>query len=374
MHNKNILLLYITEVSGHHSASLAIEKSLKAISADLKILNLNAFHYTSPISEKVVNRIYTTVIKRTPKIWDFVYDNPKVKKSIDKFKNAINKFNSPKLKRLFDQFRPDIVVCTQAYPCGMVAQFKKTYQSKVPLVGVLTDFIPHSYWLYDNVDYYICPSQEISRRLAEKGIPEHKIKPLGIPFDPGFLTPVNKPAVLEKLGFSAEKKTVLIMGGGQGLGPIKTIVQSLDRVKSDFQEIIITGTNKKLYKSLKKDLKKFKKKICLLGYVHNVNELMSVSDLIITKPGGITTSEALSKGLPMLIIKPIPGQEANNTVYLTEQKAALKIVKPKEINLIVENLFTNPEKLKRISEACSRIAKPSAGTDIARFILSLSHV
>jgi processive 1,2-diacylglycerol beta-glucosyltransferase len=371
MPKKNILLLYITEVSGHHSASLAIEKSLKILSPDLNLLNLNAFHYTNPISERVVNRIYTTVIKRTPRIWDFVYDNPKVKKSIDKFKNAVNKLNSPKLKKLFDKFHPDVVVCTQAYPCGMVAQFKKTYGSKIPLIGVLTDYVPHSYWLYDNVDYYICPSEEISHRLVKKGIPAAKIKPLGIPFDPDFTSAVNKTAILEKLGFDPKKKVVLVMGGGQGLGPIKTIVNSLDTVKTDFQEVIITGTNKKLYKSLKKRLKSYRKKICLLGYVNNVNELMSVSDLIITKPGGITTSEALSKKLPMLIIKPIPGQEANNTVYLTEQKAAIKIDNPKEINLIVEDLFANPEKLKRISESCGRIAKPNAGLDIARFILSL---
>jgi len=374
MPKRNILLLYITEISGHHSAAIAIEKSLKMISGDLKILNLNAFRYTSPISEKIVNRIYGAVIKRTPKIWDFVYDNIQVKKSIDKFKNAVNKLNSPKLKKLFEQFHPDVIVCTQAYPCWMVSEFKKTYESKIPLVAVLTDYVPHAYWLYDNVDYYVCPSEEISQRLTKKGIPHHKIKTFGIPFDPAFTAGVNKAAVWEKLSLIPEKKTILIMGGGQGLGPIKTIVHSLDKVKADFQEIIVTGTNKKLYKSLKKDLKKFKKKICLLGYAHNVNELMSVSDLIITKPGGITTSEALSKGLPMLIIKPIPGQEANNTIYLTEQKAAVKIDKPKKINLIVEDLFTNPEKLKRLSEACSRISKPNAGLDIARFILNLCHV
>ncbi len=372
MSKKNILLLYITEVSGHHSASLAIEKSLKMLSPDSKIMNLNAFRYTSPISEKIVNRIYATVIKRTPKIWDFVYDNLQVKKSIDSFKNAINKLNSPKLKRLFDQFQPDVIVCTQAYPCGMVAEFKNAYQVKTPLIGVLTDYVPHAYWLYDNVNYYVCPSEEISHRLTKNGIPQHKIKPLGIPFDPAFTAAeVNKTAVLEKLGLAPEKKTVLIMGGGQGLGPIKTIVHSLDKVKADFQEIIVTGTNKKLYKSLKSGLKKHKKKIALLGYVHNVNELMSVSDLVITKPGGITTSEALSKKLPMLIIKPIPGQEANNTVYLTEQKAAIKVDKPQKINLIAEDLFNNPEKLKLLSESCGRISKPNAGLDIARFILSL---
>jgi processive 1,2-diacylglycerol beta-glucosyltransferase len=371
MSKKNILLLYITEVSGHHSASLAIEKSLKLLSKDLKILNLNAFHYTNPISEKVVNRIYTAVIKRTPKIWDYVYDNIKVKKGIDKLKDLIHKLNFSKLKSLFDQFQPDVIICTQAYPCGMVAEFKRAYRSKIPLIGVLTDYVPHSYWLYDNVDYYICPSEEIGLRLVKKGVPSSKIQPLGIPFDPDFTMPVNKTRIFEKLSLNPQVKTILIMGGGQGLGPIKPIIKSLEKVKPDIQEIVVTGTNKKLYKTLKRSLKNYKKKICLLGYANNINELMSISDLVITKPGGITTSEALSKRLPMLIIKPIPGQETNNSEYLTQQKAAINITNPKTINLIVEDILINPEKLKRISESCGKISKPNAGIDIARFILSL---
>jgi processive 1,2-diacylglycerol beta-glucosyltransferase len=371
MAKKNILLLYITEVSGHHSASLAIEKSLKILSSEIEILNLNAFHYTNPISEKVVNRIYTAIIKRTPKIWDYVYDNPQVKKSIDKLKNVVHKLNFSKLKKLFDKFQPDIIVCTQAYPCGMVAEFKRTHKSRIPLIGVLTDYVPHSYWLYENVDYFICPSEEIAQRLVKRGIPGDKIKPLGIPFDPDFNVPVNRTKVLEKLNFEPGISTILIMGGGQGLGPIKAIVNSLDKIEADLQMIVVTGTNKKLHKTLKNSIKKFKKKVCVLGYVNNINELMSVSDLIITKPGGITTSEALSKKLPMLIIKPIPGQEANNAAYLTQQKAALNIGNPKDINVIVEDLLLNPERLKRISESCGRISKPTAGIDIARFILDL---
>jgi len=368
---KNILLLYISDVSGHHSASLAIEKSLKLCSPGLNILNLNVFRYTNPISEKIVNCIYTAIIKRAPKIWDYVYDNVKIKKNIEKFKNAIYKSNFQKLTKLFDRFQPDIIVCTQAYPCGMVAEFKKEYNLKIPLIGVLTDYVPHSYWINDKVDYYICPSAEISNRLIKKGVAAHKIKPLGIPFDPVFTTEINKTAVLEKLNFTREIKTVLIMGGGQGLGPIKTIIKSLEKVQFDFQEIIVTGTNIKLYKSLKKEIKTYKKKIHLLGYVHNIYELMSVSDLIITKPGGITISEALAMKLPMLILKPIPGQETNNTMYLIEQKAAIKINNPQEINLVLEELFAVPEKLKRISESCARIAKPAAGLNIARFILNL---
>ncbi len=369
MPKKNIILMYVTEISGHHSATLAIEKGIKILSPDAEALNINAFHYTNPISEKIVNRIYTTIIKKTPKIWDYVYDNPKVKNRLEKLQESLHKLNSPKFKKLFDRFHPDVVVCTQAFPCGMVADYKKDYNSKLPLIAVLTDYVPHSYWIYDNVNYYISPSEEVSLRLIKKGIPSYKIKSFGIPFDPAFNESVDKNIIKKNLELDPHLKTVLIMGGGQGLGPIKTIVKSLEKLNSGIQEIIVTGTNKKLYNSLKKKIKEYKKKILLYGYVHNINELMAVSDIVITKPGGITTSEALTKKLPLIIVKPIPGQEMNNTVYLMEQQAAIKIDEPELINEVIEDLLANPQELKRLSEAAGRIAKPNASLDIARFIL-----
>src|SRR4030042_5622343 len=161
---KRIILMYISETSGHHSATLAIEKAIKALAPNTEIMNINAFNYTNPISEKIVNRLYMGVIKRTPKLWDYLYDNPRVVKKIENIKETIHKFNSPKLKKLFDKFNPDVVLSTQAFPCGMVADFKKTYGSDIPLIAVLTDYIPHSYWIYDMVNYYVTPSQEVTLR------------------------------------------------------------------------------------------------------------------------------------------------------------------------------------------------------------------
>ncbi len=363
--------MYISEVSGHHSATIAVEKALRILEPETQILNINAFRYTNPITEKVVNQIYTTVIKRTPKLWDMIYDNPEVKKRLDKIKDLVHKMNTPKLGKLFDKFTPDIVICTQAFPCGMVADYKKLHNSNIKLIAVLTDFVPHAYWVYNTVDYYITPSEEVSNKLISRGVPASKVKSLGIPFDPKFNVPVEKSRVYQKLGLDPHKNTVLIMGGGQGLGPIKTIVSSLEKVKADFQEVIVTGTNKKLYKSLKKKTKLYKKKIHLLRYVDYVNELMSIAQVIVTKPGGITTSEALSKRLPMLILKPIPGQEENNTVFLTGKKAAVRVTKPQEITQLLEDLFTNSNKLKAMSEAAGHLSKPEASMDIAKLALNL---
>jgi processive 1,2-diacylglycerol beta-glucosyltransferase len=366
--------MYISEVSGHRSAALAIEKAIKRVSSDTQILSINAFNYTNPISEKIINRIYMGVVEKAPGIWDYLYDNPKVAKIIEKIKNTVHKFNSPKLKKLFDEFHPDTVACTQAFPCGMVADFKKMYNSHIRLVAVLTDYVPHSYWIYDTVDFYITPSDEVTGQLTGKGVSLQRIKTLGIPFDPKFNEPVDKSIVLQRLGLDEHLPTILIMGGGHGLGPIKTIVQSLEKTKKEIQEIVITGINRKLYDSLKKEIKKYKKKIALLGFVDNINELMGASDIIITKPGGITVAEALAKKLPMLIIKPLPGQEASNTAYLTKENAAVKIDNLKDINVMVEDLLLNKDKLNLLREASGSISKPDASQDIAELLLGLGNV
>lgn len=369
MANKRIMLMYISETSGHHSATIAIEKAINILSPNTEVINLNAFKYTNPISEKIVNRIYMSVIKNTPKIWDYLYDNPNVVKKVEKLKEMIHGFNSPKLNKLFDKYKPDLILCTQAFPCGMVADFKKVYNSDIPLIAVLTDYIPHSYWVYDNVNYYITPSEEVSLKLIKKGVEAYKIKTLGIPFDPKFGATVDREKIMQKLKLDPLKPILLLMGGGQGLGPIKTIVRSLEKVKENIQEIIVTGTNKKLFKSLNRKIKKYKKKITLLGFTDKINELMSIADIIISKPGGITTAEALSKHLPIIIIKPIPGQEVSNTRYLTQKNAAIKLDKPRKINLVIDDLLSNPVKLKHLRESAAIISKPNSSLDIAKFLL-----
>lgn len=366
--------MYISEVSGHHNATLAIEEAFRIARPEVEVLNINAFNYTNPISEKVINRLYMGMIKRTPLIWDYLYDNPLVVKRLEKIKETIHRFNSPKLKNLFERFKPHAVVCTQAFPCGMVADFKTTYRSDLPLFAVLTDYVPHSYWIYDNIDHYVVPSEEVAQRLVQKGVTREKIRTLGIPFDPKFTSAVEKERVIARLGLDPRFPILLIMGGGQGFGPIKTVVKSLDRARAEFQEVIVTGVNKKLYRALKRRAKKLKKKTVILGYVDYIHELMSVSDMIITKPGGITTAEALTKRLPMVIVRPIPGQEANNTAYLIEKGAAVKVDDVRGIGSVVERLLTDPGRLKAMREAAARISKPHASMDIARLIFQEARV
>lgn len=363
--------MYISAVSGHRSAAEAIEKALKILEPQTQTLSIDAFNYTNPRSEKIIHTIYMSVIKRFPQLWDYLYDNPKIVQKTQRLKEIINKINAKKLKALFDDFKPDAVVCTQAFPCGMVSGYKKAYNSPVPLVAVLTDYVLHSYWIYDNVDYYIAPSQQVALTLEKKNIPAEKIKCTGIPFDPKFNIEVNRELIFNTLRLNPNEPTILIMGGGHGLGPIEKVVESLETVDKNLQEIIVTGNNTKLYESLIRRIKKYKKQIQVLGFVDNINELMSVSDIIITKPGGITTAEAMTKKIPMIIISPLPGQEAKNTDYLKEQHAAIEVNDPKMIGITISDLLQDRIKLKAMSEAAANISKPNSSLDAARLLLNI---
>ncbi|NQT89833.1 MAG: UDP-N-acetylglucosamine 2-epimerase [Candidatus Omnitrophica bacterium] len=350
---------------------MAIEKALRYLDPDIQVYNINSFNYTNPILEKVINRTYTGVIKRTPEVWEYLYDNPKIVKNTQRLKDMIHRFNSSKMRTLIEDFRPDAIACTQAFPCGMVADYKVTYGSDVPLVGVLTDFYPHSYWVYEAVNRYAVASDEARLKLLQDGVSPEKVAVFGIPIDAAFKISLDKDKSLERLGLDKDAKTILIMGGSTGLGPIKRIVATLDRIGPKIQMVIVTGTNTKLQGYLNRRVKNFKNKIQVIGYADNMNELMTASDMIITKPGGLTVSEAMAKGLPMIIINPIPGQEAKNTQFLLQQKVAVKADNEEDLAILVENLCYNPSKLEAMRAAASAIGKPESAYNIAKMILEL---
>lgn len=361
--------MYITEVSGHHQATIAIEKSLKVLNPAIAIKNINGFGYAYPIIEKIINKAYMGIIKRTPQIWDYLYDNPKIVKRTKSIKEAIHKANHAKLSKLFDEFQPDAVVCTQAFPCGMVADYKKTHSVKTLLVGVLTDYAPHAYWVNEGVDYYVVPSQAAKERFMKEGVEEEKIKLFGIPSDPKFCTPLDKEAIAQRLGLDSQLPTILIMGGGQGLGPIKDIIKSLVKLRKPLQLIVVAGTNKKLMAWLKKAVERSSHKIIVYEYAHNVEELMTAATLVVTKPGGMTTTEALVKGLPMVIVKPIPGQEMYNTKFLLSQGAAIRVNRLNRVGQNIETLLEMPQCLFSMRQAALANGRANSSMDIARLIL-----
>ena len=374
LHTRRILLMYITKVSGHRQATLAIQKSLRALDPTVEVPSVNGFGYTYPRLEKVVNRAYMGIIKRTPKVWDYLYDNPNVFKKSEPLKKFLHKTSHKKIAKLLERFQPDTIVCTQAFPCGMVGDYKLAHGLNLRLIGVLTDFAPHAYWLNEGVDYYVVPAPEVRDRFIAKGVHPDKIKVYGIPIHSKFANQLDKKSIADKLGLSLDIPTILIMGGGQGLGPIQESVTSLLRLTIDFQIIVIAGTNKQLLQWLHAIAPKASKKILIYEYVKNVDELMEVSSLIITKPGGMTTSECLAKGLSMVIVNPIPGQEMRNTDFLLNRGIAIRVYNTSDIGEEVEVLLRSPERLAAMRQASYENGKPYAALNIAKLILQYPDI
>lgn len=368
---KKVLLLYISNNSGHHRATKAIEESLHLSCSQVKVANINCFNYTNPVLEKVINSIYNKVIKIKPEVWEYLYDNPKIVRRTRKLRKLIHKLNSKKLKRLIAHFKPDTVVCSQAFPCGMVADFKRKFKFDFPLIGVLTDYAPHSYWMYDNVDAYIVPNEKTKERFISSGIKSNKVFPFGIPISAKFSGKTNKESARRALRLDDNKPTLLIMGGGQGLGPIEDLIYAINTIETPFQVIVVCGTNKKLRKWLEKRRLLFRKKMAILGYTRQVEMLMGISDLIVTKPGGLTTAEALSKSLPIVIVNPIPGQEAKNTEFLLSEGVAVKAKSPLDAAGLIEQLLNETDRLKKMKAAAKKHAQPHSASNVADLIVKL---
>ncbi len=368
---KRILLMYISQVSGHRQSAVAISKSLKILNPDCEIMSINGFGYTYPLMEKIVNTAYMGVIKRAPKIWEYLYDNPKIIKASEKLKQNIHKSSHKKLQPLIESFKPDVVICTQAFPCGMVADYKVENKAAFKVVGVLTDFAPHLYWLHDGVDYYIVPAHEATERYIKEGIKPGQIKEYGIPIRDKFAETLDRSVIAKKLGISLDIPTVLIMGGGQGLGPMKQAVKALVKLQRPVQMIVIAGTNVKLVHWLKKTQRKTDKKIIFYDYASNVDELMEVATLIVSKPGGMTTSECLTKGLPMVIVDPIPGQEERNSQFLVRNGIAVRVDDKRHIGHEIEKLLNDPKKLLAMRESALKNRKPKAAENIAKLVLEI---
>lgn len=371
MSAKRVLFMYITRHSGHHSASLAVEEALKKSGAKVETLSINAFNYTNPILEKIINKTYMGLIKRTPEVWEYLYDNPKVLKNTHTLRKLIHKFNSLKLKSLLTDFRPDAVVCTQAFPCGMVADYKKTYRINLPLLGILTDYAPHSYWIHDEVDVYIVACEDAKDKLIKNGISPEKINVSGLPIKPRFNRWQKREDIFAKLNLDPSLPTILIMGGGQGIGPIKEAVISLAKIDRTVQILVVTGRNKRLLRWLHRKRSHLKNKTSVFGYVDNIDELMEISKVVITKPGGLTTAEALCKNLPMVIINPIPGQESNNARFLLNAGVAVKAKNKEELIILTEELLDNPAKLEQMKNAAKIHSKPNASAEVAKLLLEI---
>jgi len=371
-----ILVLSISRRSGHQHAAMAVENSLKTFYSEVEVLTQNFFDcIKSPYLEQMINSTYLSILKTTPEIWDYLYDNEKVAERISHLRNITTKQAANKFHHVLQEIKPSAIVCTQAFPCEVYSSLKRDVGIRIPLVAVVTDFVANAYWIHPEVDLYTVPSEYTKQGLVESGVDPDKVKVLGIPIKPVFEKEYSNEERLKlkrELGFDSNLPIVLIMGGSQGLGPFRKMINILSHHNEKIQLVVITGLNTKMRRSLTWLKKSTKIPIHVFGYINNVHDLMSVSDILISKPGGMTTTEALAKNLPMIMVQPLPGQEEKNCRFLLEKKAALRIDDMEDITNVIRKLIHTPEMISELKYHMEKLVVKHSGQLVADAIMAIT--
>jgi len=347
-----ILIVYNSAGSGHKRVAQAIFKEFSIKFKDVKIID--ALDYTNSFFKFIYTDGYFFLSAYLPKIWRFFFylcENRLLSLFVDFIRFYANRLNSKKLNKFLIKERPDIVIGTHFFINEVISFLKKRGSIKSYLISVITDFCAHRFWIQEGVDLYIVGTKETKKESVKKGVSEDKIKILGIPVDRKFYAPQDKRFLCEGLGLREDMFTILIVTGTFGSNMIRKVV---DHLKDEIQIICVCGRNKRLFNKLVYRGYRFTK---VYGLVENMDELMSVSDLIITKPGGSTISEALVKSLPMVFISMIPGQEEENAKILVDLGIGIIPKNIKDLKRIVFSLKEERTKLYRMRERIREISK-----------------
>jgi processive 1,2-diacylglycerol beta-glucosyltransferase len=270
------------------------------------------------------------------------------------------------------ELRPDVIICTYPTIAGVLGELRLKDTLQIPIVSVVTDYAVHSQWVNPGVDLYIVGNQEVSQGLTDRGINPDRIKITGIPVSPKFEQKLNREEIANRLGLLSQRLTFLVMGGAFGvLGGAKGVCRFLVESEEAVQVIVVCGQDEKLYRSLEGLSEEGKNPLLRFGYIKNVEELMTVADIIITKAGGLTVSEALTKRLPLIIYKPIPGQEEENA-YFVERIEAAKLARTEdELESIINHILSHPEEIEKMRKAAEKALPGNAAERATDYIFSL---
>lgn len=360
------LIFSITAGQGHNQTAKVLSNYLNE--AGVECSYMDVYEYINPLLSESVSKLYLMSSKNMPKIYGTGY---RMCEKRDVSTNHVlpkmtNAFLAKRLLKLVRREKPDVIICTHVFAALLVTYLTGHIDIHTHTIGIITDFTIHPYWEDTNLDYYVTASEVLTHQGVKKGIPEYKFIPIGIPIDPKFSHRKDKKEARKILGIG-DKDTILVMSGSMGFGNVLDEIKELDKLNLDYQIVTICGNNKKLKSQI--DKLEMKKEIYNYGYVDNVDLFMDAADCIVTKPGGLTTSEALAKGLPMIMNNPVPGQEDRNVEFLLNAGAAMKVSKTFPIDDAIYNLFINKNRRMTLDSSIKSLQKPNSTIDLVEFII-----
>ncbi len=362
------MIFSITAGQGHNQTAKVMSDYLNRIGVESSYMDV--YQYINPLLSRAVSDIYLMSTKNIPKVYGGIYricENRDSAKdgSMHGLPKITTNILARRLLKLVRREDPDVIICTHIFAALLVSYLSGHIDVKAKTIGIVTDFTIHPYWEDTRLDYYVTASELLTNQGIKKGIPARKFLPIGIPIDPKFARSLSREEACRELRIP-NKRTILVMSGSMGFGDVLSEIQELDKLDLDFQIVSICGNNKKLKKKIDELI--LHREIYNYGYVDNVDVFMDAADCIITKPGGLTTSEALAKGLPMIMTNPVPGQEDRNVEFLSNAGAAIKTSKSFPVDDAVYLLFLNDRRRDLLKQSVAMLGRPDSTRDLADFV------
>lgn len=382
---KRLLVLSVSAGTGHLRAAEAIRAHAALHAVDIATAHVDVMNHVPGWFRKLYSDFYIQLVNRHPQLWACLYraaDKAQAGSALQKLRRGVERLNTRRLMEKIRAFRPDAIICTHFLPAEVLAYATRNTShaphthntlGSCPVWVQVTDFDLHRMWVQPGMAGYFAAGDEVAFRMREYGIAPDSIHVTGIPVMPAFEKRPERDACARELGLDPDRRTVLLMGGGAGLGSLEQIAAHLLALDDGFQLIVLTGKNADALIALRALEPAHQGRLRAHGYTDHIERLMACADLAITKPGGLTTSECLAFGLPMIVNAPIPGQEECNANFLLEQGVALKANDPVTLGYRVRHLLQHPEKLADMSRRAQALGRPLAARNVLDAVLQHLH-
>lgn len=369
LQDRSILIVSASIGAGHNQAAKAIQNEILRQDPTVLVRVVDFIDGDNSYLNNLIKEAYLKMIEIVPNIYDFLYRWSQVSQRGAKVQNLMMRILKKSMLDICNEYHPDVVIFTHPFPCGAAAYLRRTGQINIPIMGVITDFAVHRMWVYNEVDLYFVASAELKDRLIQDNIDADRVMVSGIPIDYSFRATIRKKNARKELRLDTERPAILLMGGGLGLGPVKEALRSLNQIKEVLEIVVVAGKNMELQQSLTAYARRSHHRIRVLGFTDKIAVLMAAADLLITKPGALTSSEALAMELPMVFYKPLPGQEEENAAYLASNGAAIWVKSRSELNKTLVNLLAQDRKQLQLMKLKARLLKrPGAAPIVSRAV------
>lgn len=372
MTRKKILLLSVSAGAGHMRAAEAIRATAAQADGEIDATHLDVMNFVTAGFRKLYTDFYIKLVNKAPALWGYLYhatNEARPDSSMEKFRRGVERLNTRALRKEITAFDPDVIICTHFLPAEILSRMIRKERLACPVWVQVTDFDLHRMWVHDHMSGYFAANEEVAFRMRAQGVAASAIHVTGIPIMPVFAQALDRGTCAREYGLDPRRTTFMLMGGGAGLGSLDQVAERLLALDGDFQLIVLAGKNAQALAALQTLAARYPGRLLPQGFTDKVERLMACADLVITKPGGLTTSECLAMGLPMIVNAPIPGQEERNADFLLEQGVALKAFDDVTLEYRIRHLLQHPEKLADMRAKAKLLGRPDAARAVLDIVL-----